>query len=58
MLAVDDLDVQADGDLVAVLANHPGTPLRVFQGSSAHIDPSASGGQRRGQRLVVSNTAG
>ncbi len=46
------------GDLVAVLANHPGTPLRVFQGSSAHIDPSASGGQRRGQRLVVSNTAG
>ena len=58
VLAVDDLDVQPDGDLVAVLGDHPRAPLRILQGRRAQVDPRTSGGQCRGQRVVVADTAG
>ena len=35
----------------------PGTPLRVLQRRGTEIDPGATGGQRRGQRLVVADPA-
>ncbi len=52
------MDVQPDGDLVAVLGDRPGTPLRVFQRRGAHIDPGAAGGQCGGQRIVVADATG
>ena len=58
MLAVDDLDVQTDGDPVAVLGDRACAPLRVLQRGGADIDPGTTGGQRRLQRLVVADTAG
>src|SRR5271166_604347 len=57
-IALVDLHVQADGDLVPVLGDHPSAPLRVFQGGRSEVDPGAAGGQRRGQRIVVADPAG
>ena len=58
VLAVDDLHVQADGDLVAVLGDRLGAPLRVLQRRGAEVDPGAAGRQRGRQRLVVADAAG
>ena len=58
MIAVDDLHVQADRDLVAVLGDRLRAPLRVFQSGGPEIDPRTAGGQCGRQRVVVADTAG
>ena len=58
MIAVDDLDVQPDSDLVAVLGDHLSAPPRILQRSSPEVDPRASGRQCGRQRVVVADTAG
>jgi hypothetical protein len=55
---VHDLDVESDGDLLAMLGDDPRTPLRVLQRGRAEVDPRATGGQRRRQRVVVADAAG
>src|SRR5277367_5711676 len=57
VVAVDDLHVQADRDLVAVLGYHLRAPPRVLQGGGAQVDPSAAGRQRRRERVVVADAA-
>ena len=57
MLAVDDLHVESDSDLVAVLGDDLRAPLRVLQRRGAEVHPRAAGRQRGGQRLVVANAA-
>src|SRR6202048_4476692 len=58
MIAVDDLDVQPDSDLVAVLGDHRSAPPRILQRRSPEVDPRASGRQCGRQRVVVADTAG
>ena len=58
MLAADDLDVEAHRHLVAELADCAGAPVRILQRRSTDIDPRATGGQCRPQRLVVPDAAG
>lgn len=58
MCTINDLNVQPDGDLVAVLGDRPRTPIGVLQSGGAHVDPGAPGGQRGGKRIVVADAAG
>ncbi len=57
MLAVDDLDA-ADGAPGRRARQSPGHTTAGFPGQQYHISTKRVRGQRRGQRLVVSNTAG
>ena len=58
VLTVDDLHVEPDGHLVAVLGDRAGAPLGVLQRRGAEVDPGAAGRERGRQRLVIADTAG
>jgi len=49
--------IEADRDPVAVLRDHLRAPLRLLEGRRADVDPSAAGGQRSRERLVVADAA-
>mgnify|MGYP002651200757 CR=1 FL=1 len=56
-LSVDELDVESDGDAVAVLGDGPAAPFGAFQRCGADVHPRAAGVHGRLQRIVVADAA-
>src|SRR5699024_799556 len=56
--ALADADIETDRAPVAVLPDHPGTPLRILQRRGSQVHSARTGRQRRIERLLVPNSTG